>query len=131
MKRRELRDHIFKLLFISEFYEKPEFYEQMNLYLEDMEDIEEQDRDYIWDKTKAIVDQKNEIDQTITKSITGWTMERMGKAEANIIRLAFYEMKMDDSVPQTVAINEAIELAKKYGQEESGSFVNGILAKLV
>ncbi len=131
MTRRELRDHIFKLLFINEFYEKTEFFEQMNLYLEEMEDLEEKDREYIWDKTKAIVDQRDEIDQMITDSITGWTIDRMGKAELAIIRLAYYEMKYDDSVPQTVAINEAVELAKRYGQESSGSFVNGVLAKLV
>lgn len=131
MTRRELRDHIFKLLFINEFYEKAEFFEQMNLYLEEMEDLEEKDREYIWDKTKAIVDQRDEIDQMITDSITGWTIDRMGKAELAIIRLAYYEMKYDDSVPQTVAINEAVELAKRYGQESSGSFVNGVLAKLV
>jgi N utilization substance protein B len=61
----------------------------------------------------------------------GWTLERVGKVELTILRLAVYEIKYDESVPDTVAINEAVELSKKYGQEDAGSFVNGILAKVI
>ena len=55
----------------------------------------------------------------------------MGKAEVTVLRLAVYELKYDDEIPPNVAINEGVELAKKYGQEDAGSFVNGVLAKLV
>ncbi|MBO6015159.1 MAG: transcription antitermination factor NusB, partial [Lachnospiraceae bacterium] len=65
----------------------------------------------------------------IRQTATGWTMERMGKVDLTILRLAVYEMKMDDTIPVSVAINEAVELAKKFGQDESPSFVNGVLAK--
>lgn len=59
----------------------------------------------------------------------GWNTARMSKVDLTILRLAVYEMKYDDSVPDRVAINEAVELAKKFGQDASSGFVNGILAK--
>ena len=61
----------------------------------------------------------------------GWKTTRMGKVDLTLIRLGVYEMKFDDEIPTGVAINEAVELAKKYGTDGSSSFVNGILAKLV
>jgi N utilization substance protein B len=60
-----------------------------------------------------------------------WTLDRIGKAELAVLRLAIYELKFDEDIPQGVAINEAVELAKEYGQEGSGAFVNGVLARLV
>ena len=70
-----------------------------------------------------------ELDLKINEKATGWTTERMGKVELAVIRLAVYEMLFDETIPQGVAINEAVELAKKYGQEEAYGFVNGVLAK--
>ncbi len=130
MNRRALREQIFKLLFRVEFIEKEEVEEQCRLFLEH-EDVEmsEKDSDYIIKKFMAIEDKISEIDEAINEKAKGWTAERMGKVDLTIIRLAVYEMKYDDSVPQNVAINEAVELAKKYGQEESYGFVNGVLAK--
>lgn len=61
----------------------------------------------------------------------GWKTSRMGKVDLTLIRLAVYEMKFEEDVPAGVAINEAVELAKAYGTDDSSSFVNGILAKLV
>lgn len=71
-----------------------------------------------------------QIDEIINAAVSGWKTDRMGKVELTIIRLALYEMKYDDDVPVSVAINEAVELTKKYGSDEAPSFVNGILAKL-
>lgn len=132
MNRRTLREQIFKLLFRVEFIKKEEMEEQCRLFLEH-EDVEmsEQDSDYIIKKFTAIQDKLPEIDAEINEKAKGWSAERMGKVDVTIIRLAVYEMKYDDSVPQGVAINEAVELAKKFGQEESSGFVNGVLAKFV
>ncbi len=132
MNRRALREQIFKLLFRVEFIKKEEMEEQCRLFLEH-EDVEmsEQDSDYIIKKFTAIQDKLPEIDAEINEKAKGWSAERMGKVDVTIIRLAVYEMKYDDSVPQGVAINEAVELAKKFGQEESSGFVNGVLAKFV
>ena len=74
---------------------------------------------------------RDEIDAYINGVSENWKTDRMGKVDLCIIRLAYYEIKHDDDIPQKVAINEAIELAKTYGTESSGNFVNGILAKVV
>ena len=77
----------------------------------------------------GIMDKIPEIDEQINEVAAGWRTKRMGKVELTILRLALFEMKYDDSIPEKVAINEAVELAKKFGGDESPSFVNGILAK--
>ena len=84
-----------------------------------------------WQNTKGIIGRRTRRNRgRITENITGWTIERIGKVELTILRLAVFEIKYDDEVPVSVAINEAVELAKKYGQNDSSSFVNGVLAKL-
>ena len=72
-----------------------------------------------------------EIDEAINSVAEGWKTGRMGTVELTILRLAVYELKHDAEVPDQVAINEAVELAKKFGGDEAPAFVNGILAKLV
>lgn len=129
MGRREQREQIFKLVFQLEFNDKTEMPEQMKLYLEQEEIQSEKDCTYISEKFEKIQDKISEIDTLINEQTTGWKTERMGKVDLAIIRLAVYEIKYDDSVPTSVAINEAVELAKKFGQDESSSFVNGVLAK--
>lgn len=73
----------------------------------------------------------SQIDEAIDNVSEGWPTTRIGKAELSILRLALYEIKYDDEIPVNVAINEAVELAKKYGADSAPSFVNGILAKLI
>ena len=72
----------------------------------------------------------DEIDTLINEHTTGWKTGRMNKVDLTILRLAVYEMKWDEDVPTGVAINEAVNLAKKYSSEDGASFVNGVLAKL-
>lgn len=136
MKRSELRENIFKLLFRVEFNEKEEMKEQIALYfsgipLEGEKTISEKNQKYIQDKYHAIVEKLGEIDQEIERVSDGWQISRMGKVELTIIRLALYEIRYDEEVPTGVAINEAVELAKKFGGEDAPSFINGILAKMV
>ena len=71
------------------------------------------------------------LDERLNQVAEGWKTKRMGKADLAILRLALYEMLYDESIPVKVAINEAVELAKKFGGDDSPSFVNGILAKTV
>ncbi|MBR5597898.1 MAG: transcription antitermination factor NusB [Lachnospiraceae bacterium] len=132
MNRRSLREQVFKLLFRVEFIEKEEMEEQCRLFLEH-EDVEmtEEDETHIVKKFSAIHEKLEEIDLLINEKSKGWSTERMGKVDVTIIRLAVYEMKYDEAVPVGVAINEAVELAKKFGQDESAGFVNGVLAKFV
>ena len=70
-----------------------------------------------------------EIDAQLSGKMKGWTIERIGKVELALLRLGIYELEYDDDIPDGVAIAEAVELAKKFGSENSGSFVNGVLAK--
>lgn len=129
MKRSEQREHIFKMVFEIEFNTPEEMKEQKNLYFEQCGITEEKDRAYIGDKADAVASKAQEIDALLNESVTGWKTGRMNKVDLSILRLAIYEMKWDDDVPVSVAINEAVELAKRFGGEESPAFVNGILAK--
>ena len=132
MSRRELREQIFKLIFRAEFYDKEELPEQEKLFFEDYElNMKPEDETYISEKSNKILEKLDEIYGMINQEAKGWTTERMGKIELTILRLAIYEIKFDEDVPAGVAINEAVEIAKKFGQEESAGFVNGVLAKFV
>lgn len=130
MSRRELREQIFKLLFRVEFNELDEMQEQNDLFFEENEfEFKPENESYISEKTKKIIEKLKDIDDAINKEAKGWTTERMGKVDLTILRLAVYEIRYDDDVPTNVAINEAVELAKKFGRDESAGFVNGVLAK--
>lgn len=130
MGRRELREHIFKLLFFTEFHDAEEMGQQLTMYFEDLGDVEEKNQEYIEDKYHMILEKETEIDADIDQIAEGWKTTRMGKVDLTILRLAVYEMKFDEEIPVGVAINEAVELAKKFGGDDSPAFVNGILAKL-
>ena len=130
MTRRALRENIFRILFKIEFNNMNEMQEQMFFSLDELGEIKDQDRDYIIDKVNGIIDLIDDIDGLIESISDGWRIERTGKAELAILRLAIYEMKYDESVPFKVAINEAIELSKIYCGEEAKSFINALLAKV-
>ncbi len=131
MSRREIREQIFKLLFRAEFYNKEDLAEQCQLFFDELGQEENKDTKYIEDKFKQVVERLTEIDAMVNEVAQGWKTSRMGKVDLTLIRLAVYEMKFEEDVPAGVAINEAVELAKAYGTDDSSSFVNGILAKLV
>ena len=135
-----MREHLFRLLFRIEFNSPDDMPDQVRLYFEDAPadedlqdigaDIPEKDAAYIRDRYTQIVDLLPEIDAQIDGAARGWSISRIGKVELTILRLAVYEMLYDDDIPVGVAIDEAVELSKRFGQESSGSFVNGILATL-
>ena len=130
MGRRELREQIFKLLFRVEFHEKEDMPEQLVLFLEEAEEeMTEQEERYIAGKYEKIKEQLSELDDLLNSRTEKWTTDRIGKAELTILRLAVYEILFDEEVPVGVAINEAVELAKKFGQDSAKAFVNGVLAK--
>ena len=131
MGRRELREHIFRLLFRSDFFPEEEMKEQEAFYIEYLADPEQKEVDYIVQKTEKIMAMISELDTMVNEHSVGWQTERMGKVDLTIIRLAVYEMKYDDDIPVSVAINEAVELAKRYGSENSPAFINGVLAKMI
>ena len=133
MKRRELREHVFQLLFRVEFNSSEEMDEQVNMYFDGVredETLSEKDQTYITEKYKKIVEKIPEIDEMLNASAKGWKTSRMGRVDLTILRLAVYEMKFDEDIPEKVAINEAVELSKKFGGDESPAFINGVLAKI-
>ena len=93
--------------------------------------VSNEDRDYITTKVKNIISKKAEIDEIISQISEGWKLPRIGKEELAILRLGVYEVKYDESIPEKVAINEAVELAKKYCDASASKFVNALPAKLV
>ena len=130
MSRRELREQLFKLLFRIEFNNKEEMQEQAVFFFEEEENqADEKDAAQIEGKFNKIMDKLDEIDSALNDKVKGWNTDRMGKVDLTILRLAVYEIMHDDEIPTSVAINEAVELAKKFGQDSSPAFVNGVLAK--
>lgn len=130
MRRREQREHIFKLLFMAEFNSAEEMDEQLAMYFDSLEEIEEKDTEYMSEKYKNVLEHLGEIDELLNETSKGWKTKRMSRVDLTALRLAVYELKFDTDVPTGVAINEAVELAKRFGGEASGSFVNGILGKI-
>ncbi len=130
MSRREIREQIFKILFRVEFHSREELEEQVSFYMEELGEIREQDSAYIVNKVHQIAEHLDELDGMVNDAAEKWKTTRMAKAELAIIRLAVYEMKYEEDIPVSVAINEAVELAKVYGSDNGAGFVNGILAKL-
>jgi len=132
LSRREIREQIFKILFQIEFHSEEELEGQTACFLEEeLSDAGEDDRDTISAKVRGVCERLEEIDALINEKATGWRTGRMAKVDLTLIRLAAYEIRYDDAIPTGVAINEAVEIAKKYGSEGSAAFVNGVLAKLV
>lgn len=137
MGRHELREQVFRLLFRAEFHSGKEMEEQRSLFLDDLpaEDTGRAagsaDGAYITARCTRIQEKLSEIDRIINANTEGWDTGRMGKVELTVLRLGTYEIVYDEDIPGSVAIDEAVEIAKQYGQEASGGFVNAILGKIV
>ena len=130
MSRRGARRNAFYLLFQMDFSEAEEFEQVKELFFAEKEEpVEEEDKEFILSEVEGVHAHMAEIDEMITASANGWDPARMNKVDLAILRLAVYEMKYGET-PIGVAINEAVELAKRFGGETSGSFVNGILGKI-
>ncbi len=130
MVRTELREHIFKIVFQLTFHKPEEMPEHLKLYFDHLENAADKDKEYIENKYKAVAEKVSEIDSMIDAKSETWKTKRMSKVDLAILRLAVYEMKWDEDVPTGVAINEAVELAKKFSGEGAPAFVNGVLARL-
>ena len=133
MTRRELRNHLIKMLYMREFHDKEEICEPNMLYLSLFADIDDESASKeILDRYSKIVEKLGTIDSIISRVAKGWKLSRIGRMDLNILRLAAFEISYDDEVPDKVAVNEAVELAKDYGCNESSyGFVNGILSSLI
>lgn len=130
MKRTELREHLYRMLFCLDFYQGEELVGQKELYLEKLSEASGKEKQELQDKFRKVTEHLAEIDAQIEAKSNGWKATRLAKSDLTVLRLAIYEMLYDEAVPTGVAINEAVELAKAYGEEKSTGFVNGILASI-
>ena len=131
MTRKKVREHIFVLLFRVDFHKKEELEEQVSIYMDELQEASEKEKQEIRDKFYAIVDHMEQLDNMIEDKIRGWKLQRLAKADITLLRLAAYEIVFDEEVPDSVAINEAVEMSKQYGTDKSTSFVNGVLSSIV
>lgn len=130
MKRSEIREQVFKELFLMDFYNREEADGQWQLYLENQEEIGEQDVPVLSARARLVADRIPELDERINAVSIGWKTDRMNRTDLAILRLAAYEILFDEEIPDKVAINEAVELAKQYGSDESYAFINGVLGQI-
>ena len=130
MKRSAAREEAFKLLYSLEV-QKENLDEQLEMYFENEEITEQEIKDYISGVVKGIENNISDIENKISENLKkDWKIERISKINLVLLKLAIYEMLYTET-PYKVAINEAIEIAKKYGDDNSPNFVNGILASIV
>lgn len=129
MNKSVLREEIFKLIYSLEV-QKCENLEQINVYLENSS-IQEKDKENIKDTVLKIIELDSNLKEQISKNLKSeWNIDRISKINMSILKIAIYEI-IYIKIPYKVVINEAVELAKKYGEETSPSFINGILASVI
>ena len=129
MSRRSARKNAFFLLFQMDFSEAAEFDQVKEVFFAEKEEpVEEGDKAFILSEVEGVHAHMEEIDALIEQSAKGWDPARMNKVDLAILRLAIYEMKFGET-PVGVAINEAVELAKKFSSDEAPAFINGVLGK--
>ena len=131
MLRSEVREEIFKILFRLPFVEEQGMEEQILFSMENLEGKSEKNLDYIKNKTSAIVSHIGEIDAHIAECCEGWNLNRIGKAELAIMRIAVYELLYEKDISGKISINEAVELSKLYCDDEAKGFVNAVLGKVL
>lgn len=129
LSRTLAREMAFKLLFQTDVGRNP-WQQAMDRMLEE-EPLPDKSREFLEQLVKGTLQHLKEIDQLISQHSREWSLERMANTDRNILRMAVFEIKYIEDVPAGAAINEAVELAKRYGDENSGKFVNGILGQIV
>ncbi len=131
MNRTKIREQAFKLIYSLEIQKRDDIEEQIDLYIESNGIVDKNAIEYIKDAVLGIEKNKEKILEKIEKNLkSDWKIERISKIDLAILKLAIYEIKYKE-IPFKVVINEAVELAKKYGEDTSKNFVNGILASIV
>ena len=131
MKRSAIRELTFRLIYSLEIQRTDDLEEQIELYIQCNEVEDNEAKEYIKDAIIGIRENINEIQGLIEKNLKAdWKIDRISKIDLSLLKLAIYEIKYK-KIPYKVAINESLELAKKYGEETSKNFINGILASVV
>ena len=131
MQRSAMRELAFKLIYELEMQKEEENAEQVDIFIQNNEITDEKVIDYLKDIQGGLSEKSIEINDLIEKNLKkNWSLSRISKINLSLIKIAIYEMLYKD-IPYKVAINEVVELAKKYSDESAPNFVNGILASIV
>ena len=131
MSRKDARDNAFKCVYEYEFNKEKSIEDILKFCYEENE-VNVSEKEYIDEVVRGVAKNLEKIDENILKHLKNWSMSRIAKIDLAILRVAIYEITyMSDVIPYKVSINEAVELAKKYGNPDSKSFVNGLLAKVI
>lgn len=131
MNRTAIREQAFKLIYSLEIQKQDDLQEAIELFIENNEIVDKSAQEYIKDAILGIEKNKKKIIEQIEKNLKkDWKLKRISKIDLSILKLAIYEIQYKE-IPFKVVINEAVELAKKYGEDSSKNFVNGILASIV
>lgn len=123
MNRSEMREQAFILLYEKEFFKDKPCEEIEEVFAENIRELSE----YAKETFENVCERREELDEIISSYLSGWKIGRLPKVNASILRLAIYEIKYAESVPSGVAVNEAVELAKKYSGADDYTFINGVL----
>lgn len=130
MSRRVAREELFKITFEAELNEV-KVDDILNDYLQrDDVKLSDNEKAFIEKYVKGMAVNQEAIVDTLKKNITGWSLERIGNVEKALLKISTYEILFED-VPTEIIVNEVVELAKKYGDEKSHEFINGVLAKVL
>lgn len=131
MSRRNARKHIFNLVFQTEFNADTDVKEAIETYTEEYEDFQKGERDFVSREYRGILANVESIDSYIDKYAVGWSVERLAKTDLAILRIGVYEIMFDNEIPDAVAVNEAVELAKEFSGDKAPAFINAVLSKIV
>lgn len=131
MSRRLAREELFKIVFEAEINNK-DLDTVLNSYLERENEVElnEKGKEFLVEYAKGIIENQDKILAELNEKMEGWSFERVGNVEKALLKISVYEILFKDT-PKEIVINEAVELAKKYGDTKTYEFVNGVLARLV
>lgn len=130
MSRKKARDNAFKCVYELEFGRDENIEKILNNCYEENNNKPEE-KEYIEIVLKGVKEHLEEIDNIILSKLKNWSLDRIAKIDLAILRLAIYEIKYMDDIPVKVTANEAVELAKTYGNNDSKSFINGVIAKII
>lgn len=131
MTRREARECAFSLLFQLDFWHSEEIDNQLEIYFDEYpQKIDNKNIEFIKQEALGAYNNKSEVDKKIIEFSKDWTINRMAKVDLAILRLAIYEIMYNNTIPVGVSVDEAVELAKKYGNDSSPSFINAILVQI-
>lgn len=131
MSRRNARKHIFNLVFQTEFNVETDIKETIETYTEEYEDFQKGESDFVSREYRGILANIESIDSYIDKYAIGWSVQRLAKTDLAILRMGVYEIVFDDEIPDAVAVNEAVELAKEFSGDKAPAFINAVLSKIV